>query len=486
MSSIEDRAVGTLVGLACGDAVGTTLESRPPGSFYPIDDMVGGGPFDLKPGQWTDDTAMALCLGESILDTGSMDLSDQHRRYRLWRDDGYMSSTGVCFSIGATTARQLARAERTGKAIDPDVDEEAAANGSLMRLASVPIRGYFDRDTVGHHCAMSSRTTHPARRPVDACRTLGSLIADLIAVPARGPDELGPRLGALTDRVASRSRVHPQIEAVVRGSFLKKHPADIRGTGFVVDALEAALWAVSGADFFAEAILRAANLGDDADTTAAIAGQVAGALWGVGAIPHGWLDRLAMGDRIRSIATGLVYAAHDAVPTIWPFDHLVHGWRVAPDFLAGEYPGSSDDEQANLKLNVLVDAGVRTFIDLTTHTEGLPPYAPLLDAIADARRLDLRRWDFPIPDMGTLDESGYRAIEDAIDAERSAGRQVFVHCWGGMGRTGTVVGRQLVANGITAQSALDRLVQLRSQSRKAHLRAPQTDRQVAAVARRER
>src|SRR5690606_31385470 len=142
--TIEDRAVGALLGLAVGDAVGTTLEFKRPGTFEPITDMVGGGPFRLPAGAWTDDTSMALCLAESIVDTGGMDLTDQLRRYVAWWRDGYLSSTGRCFDIGNTTSSQLSRFERTGEAIDPDPDQHSAANGSLMRLAPVPIRWYAD------------------------------------------------------------------------------------------------------------------------------------------------------------------------------------------------------------------------------------------------------------------------------------------------------------------------------------------------------
>ena len=128
-----------MFGLACGDAVGTTLEFERPGSFAPIDDMVGGGPFGLAAGQWTDDTSMALCLAESIVDTGELDLADQLRRFCLWREQGYFSSTGRLFDIGTTTTAQLSRFASTGTAIDPQPDQNAAANGSLMRLAPVPI-----------------------------------------------------------------------------------------------------------------------------------------------------------------------------------------------------------------------------------------------------------------------------------------------------------------------------------------------------------
>src|SRR4051812_3843246 len=118
-----DRARGALLGLACGDAVGTTLEFRSPGSFEPITDMVGGGPFGLEPGEWTDDTSLALCLAESILDTGGHDPSDQLRRYLLWCDCGYLSSNGRCFDIGTTTSSQLERFRRTGEPTDPTPNE---------------------------------------------------------------------------------------------------------------------------------------------------------------------------------------------------------------------------------------------------------------------------------------------------------------------------------------------------------------------------
>lgn len=176
----RDRAIGALVGLACGDAVGTTLEFKRPGTFAPIDDMVGGGPFLLKPGEWTDDTSMALCLAESLLDRGDHDPADQMRRYVLWSREGYLSSNGRCFDIGNTVSAQLRRFERTGEPIDPVPDEEQAANGSLMRLAPVPIRWHHDVARAAERSGESSRPTHPATRPVDTCRVLGAMVAALI------------------------------------------------------------------------------------------------------------------------------------------------------------------------------------------------------------------------------------------------------------------------------------------------------------------
>ncbi|MGB6058717.1 MAG: ADP-ribosylglycohydrolase family protein, partial [Microthrixaceae bacterium] len=166
--SNRGRAIGALIGLAIGDAVGTALEFQRPGSFAPISDIVGGGPFRLQPGQWTDDTSMAMCLAESILDTGVLDPADQLRRYVAWMKNGYWSSTGSCFDIGGTTSSALTRFDRTGGVVDATIDQESAANGSLMRLAAVPIRWHMDLLEAAERSGESSRTTHPASRPVDA------------------------------------------------------------------------------------------------------------------------------------------------------------------------------------------------------------------------------------------------------------------------------------------------------------------------------
>ena len=206
-----DRAVGALLGLACGDAVGTTLEFKRPGTFEPITDMVGGGPFGLKPGEWTDDTSMALCLAESILDTGSLDLEDQLRRYLLWKDSGYLSSNGRCFDIGTTTRTQFERFRRTGEAIDPQPDEEAAANGSLMRLAAVPIRWHADPATAAERSGESSRTTHAASRPVDACRLMGAMVSALIG-GAAFEEVVAPTFWQWGD-------LHPAIADIARGNL---------------------------------------------------------------------------------------------------------------------------------------------------------------------------------------------------------------------------------------------------------------------------
>lgn len=477
----SERAVGALVGLAAGDAVGTTLEFEPPGSFEPISDMVGGGPFRLRAGQWTDDTSMAMCLAESILDTGELHPDDQLRRYSAWRNDGYWSSTGQCFDIGDTTARALSRWERDGSVTDASVDQESAANGSLMRLAPVPIRWWLDPAEAAERSAESSRTTHPADRPVDACRLHGAMIAALIG-------------GAHIDEVLDSGfwtgpELDSEVAAVAKGSWRGKEPPEIRGTGFVVAALEAAIWAVAGADGFSDAVLRAANLGDDADTTAAIAGQLAGAHWGVEGIPPAWRENLAEIDRITAMAAEL----HDAAVAAgagtagdlpeWEHDGLVHAWWAAPNVLAGEYPGDTSSDVSTRKINLLVDRGVRTFVDLTTPDDRLAPYDARLADVAERRGLELARVTHPIPDVGTIEDDGYDAIVATI-AESTNQGAVYVHCWGGIGRTGTVIGCILVDQGLTGEQALTRMAALRSRTRQARSRAPESDEQSSVIHRR--
>jgi ADP-ribosyl-[dinitrogen reductase] hydrolase len=303
--STEARRVrGALLGLAVGDALGTTLEFKPPGSFEPIADMVGGGPFGLRPGQWTDDTSMALCLAESLVETGGFVPADQCRRYLRWWRQGHLSSTGQCFDIGTATRTALERFEWSGDPFSGGTTERSAGNGSLMRLAPVPLFFRRDPELAIQLAGESSRTTHALPVCVDACRYFAGLL--LGALEGRNKSALlAPRFHPVAGAWAP-GELHPEIEAVASGTFRLREPPAIRGSGHVVRALEAALWAFARADDFAGACLRAANLGDDADTTAAICGQLAGAYYGEDGIPTAWRERLALRASIETLAEGLV------------------------------------------------------------------------------------------------------------------------------------------------------------------------------------
>ena len=301
----RDRFRGCLLGLAAGDALGTTLEFEMPGTFEPIDDMVGGGPFGLEPGQWTDDTSMALCLAASLIETGGFDPRDQMERYVRWWRHGYMSSKGPgpALDIGNTTRRALADFERTGDPYSGPIDAGAAGNGSLMRLAPVPMYFAGNPAEAIDRSADSSRTTHGADEAVDACRYFASLLVG--ALTGEEKETLLSARYSSVEGLWEREPLSSKITDVADGSFKRREPPEIRGTGYVADALEAALWAFHRSHDFREGALMAANLGDDADTTAAIYGQIAGAYYGVEAIPAEWRQRLTMAAEIIVMADTL-------------------------------------------------------------------------------------------------------------------------------------------------------------------------------------
>ena len=301
--STRDRFRGCLVGLAAGDALGTTLEFSPPGSFDPIDDMVGGGPFGLRAGQWTDDTSMALCLATSLLESGGFDPVDQMGRYLRWFREGYLSSTGRCFDIGGTTRAALVRFERTGEPYSGPTDPMSAGNGSLMRLAPVPMFFAGDARVAIDRSADSSRTTHGAVEAVDACRYFAGLLVGAL----RGVDKqtLLSEHYSPVEGLWDETPLAPKIAAIAEGSFKHKQPPEIRGTGYVVDTLEAVLWAFFHTEDFRQGALKVVNLGHDADTTGAIFGQIAGAHYGAESIPTRWRQRLTMSAELTSMADRL-------------------------------------------------------------------------------------------------------------------------------------------------------------------------------------
>lgn len=299
-----ERFRGCLLGLAAGDAVGTTVEFHHRGTFESLKDMVGGGPFGLAPGQWTDDTSMALCLATSFVERGNFNPRDQMDRYCRWADGGYLSSTGRCFDIGNTVASALRRYQRDGNPYAGSTDPKTAGNGCIMRLAPVAMYFFPDLDVVERFAGDSSRTTHGAIECVDACRLFARVICRALLGQSKEDILLGDAGSFLSGE---------RISEIARGSYWTKSEEAIQGSGYVVESLEAALWAFARTDDFEHAILMAANLGDDADTTAAVCGQVAGAYYGEGGIPRPWLERLVMRPEITKLADQLAVRRNGAV-----------------------------------------------------------------------------------------------------------------------------------------------------------------------------
>jgi ADP-ribosyl-[dinitrogen reductase] hydrolase len=295
-----DRYRGCLLGLAAGDALGTTLEFEQPGEFAPISDMVGGGPFDLKPGEWTDDTSMALCLAESLVTKQAFDPVHQLETYWRWYGHGHLSVKGRCFDIGLTTAGALRRFESLPQPYPGSVDRDAAGNGSLMRLAPAPLSVARNPELAIRTAAQSSRTTHGAPECVDSCRYFaGLLLAALSGMTKREilNNEYEPAVNCFL-----KEPLAEKVAEIARGSFKKKQPPEIRGSGYVIHTLEAALWAFHTTDTFRDGALAVVNLGEDADTTGAVYGQIAGAFYGEGGIPAGWREKLAMRELIEQRA----------------------------------------------------------------------------------------------------------------------------------------------------------------------------------------
>ena len=303
-----DRRRGAMLGLAIGDALGAAVEFQSPGSFAEVTGFRAGGPHGLEPGEWTDDTSMALALADSIADVG-WDLTDQAQRYLNWYTKGVYSVNGRVFDIGITTVRALRQFQETG---DPrtsgDPSPRASGNGSIMRLAPVPVA--YVRFFPGQLGLMidrlveSSRPTHASPQCLSACAYFGVLLAGLLHGLPRDR-VLDPQWEPVR-RTHERFPFHQQILEIADGSFHVRKPPQIRGSGYVVRSLEAALWAFHDAADFRQAVLRAVNLGDDADTTGAVCGQLAGAWFGESGIPDEWRRDLAGKDLIEPILGRLI------------------------------------------------------------------------------------------------------------------------------------------------------------------------------------
>lgn len=294
---ILDRARGMLLGLAVGDALGSSLEFGPRVS-PPLArrEMVGGGPFDLEPGEFTDDTAMALALGKSLVACRGFDPRDVMDRFLSWWRTGEYSSNGTCFDIGGTTSSALARYERSGNPFAGSTAEHTAANGSIMRLAPVVA---FTIDAPTEEAVRIARDQSRLTHAHPACLSANEYLVQLLRLLLRG--ETDPLVLALP-----RFEGHPGVlraKSAIWGGMERRH---VKSTGGVVDTLEAALFSCANAPSFEHAVTLAVNCGGDSDTVGAVAGTIAGAKFGAESIPKRWLEPLAKRNTIGALALSLV------------------------------------------------------------------------------------------------------------------------------------------------------------------------------------
>jgi len=307
----KNRFIGCFVGLAVGDALGAPIEFCRRGRFKPISDMVEGGKFKLKKGEWTDDTAMALCLAESLIESHGFDPKDQMERYYRWAhsETGYMSSRPKSFGFGQTFISSLLKYRQTGNPYPGMINPKRAGNGCIMRLASIPIFFYPDKEKIIHYSGESAKTTHGMSESIYASRLFGKMLFEALS----GKDK-----EYILFHNEPEAEAPNNIKQIALGAYKDKNEDQIESTFFAGKCLEAALWCFLHTENYKEAVLKAVNLGGDADSTAAVCGQIAGAYYGLKNIPSHWLNVIAKSEMIMNMAERLCESRQGQAQEIAP------------------------------------------------------------------------------------------------------------------------------------------------------------------------
>jgi len=283
MDKLYDKVVGSFIGLAVGDALGTSVEFEIRDTYVPVTEMRGGGYFNLNIGEWTDDTSMALALADSLIECKGLDEIDLLKRFSMWYKKGSYSHTGKCFDIGRATIHAITRFGSTGQIRKHcgSVEVSQSGNGCIMRISPTAMYYLDDKDAALVVAENQSMTTHASPLCIEYSKYMVSDLIDFYN--DKTPQEIW------------------------NNDMVDKPRNDVKSTGFVVDTYDAAKWAVQNTDNFKDAVLLAVNLGDDADTVGAVTGQLAGAIYGLDSIPEEWVDVLAWKDYLYELADGLYY-----------------------------------------------------------------------------------------------------------------------------------------------------------------------------------
>ena len=315
LGRLSERYRGLLLGLAIGDALGMPVQYRRPGTFSPVGDLLAGGPFDLPRGAWTDETAQVLCLAESLVECGHLDLHDLQARLVLWQREGRLSSTGQCIGISAVTARALVAAHATGAMADIANQPARAEREPLVR-AGVAVAWTHPDLLAGIRLAQQAvLLTHASTLAVDCAAAYAVLLAGALrgmsAADLLAPDYV---MDALHDCGAGEPALHPAVRELLQGagrdlSEVRLAGVWVKDTG-ALEGLAVALGALDrGRHSFRAGVLWAVNLGGEADTNGALAGQLLGALHGSVALPAGWVAAVAEEAVLTALADGLLSEA---------------------------------------------------------------------------------------------------------------------------------------------------------------------------------
>jgi ADP-ribosyl-[dinitrogen reductase] hydrolase len=297
----RDRYVGCLVGLALGDALGAPLEfmSRQAiaASWGEVRDMLGGGWLNVEPGEYTDDTQMTLAIADSIVLRGRVDPEDIARRFVAWlrtapKDIGNITRTAIRYH------EQRVPWDEVGPRVCREMAGRCAGNGSVMRCAPVGLFHARRPAALVRDSLITSNLTHADPKSAWSTVAVNLAIVEL----------LQGRHDGLIERVAAQIE-----EPHVRETLLtapKQPRKAIRSGGYVLETLGAAFWALENHQTFEDVVVAAVNLGDDADTVGAVAGALAGAREGAGALPERWTAVLHNAEHLADTALALHRLAH--------------------------------------------------------------------------------------------------------------------------------------------------------------------------------
>ena len=306
MISRLNKFQGCFIGLAVGDALGAPIQFMERDTYFHVMGYTKGGVFYSQKGEYTDDTAMALCLAESLINSKGFDAKDQLNTYVRWLKNGYMSTRNEAYDIGITICSSIVYYMETAKTTTHINQEKYSGNGSLMRLAPVIL---FNADNIENavlYAGQSSLTTHASPIAVDACRYLAyflTLILDGASKHELFSDEATQQM----NKFFKNEPLHPEVIKIANGSYVGKKRHEIKSSGYVVHTLEAALWAFYYGETFKDTMLSAVNLGDDADTVGAVTGQIAGAYYGLNKIDTIFLEKLFNKKLILEMSEKLYY-----------------------------------------------------------------------------------------------------------------------------------------------------------------------------------
>lgn len=496
-----DNIAGMLLGLAIGDALGNTSESLSPSQrharYGEIRDYIEYQPDGRTPiGYPSDDTQLAFWTIEQLLMDGRL-IPDRLAEHFC---------NHPIYGIGQTVEKFLQNYQiqdlpwyQSGP--------QSAGNGALMRIAPVllPHLTTVSAD-LWVDTALAAMLTHNDAASTSACIAFVSLCWSLLPMSAPPSPSwwidhyvsVAQELEGMTHYHTRRKTsfnyrgslwrlVDEHVRAAYRQDLSVREACGLWYSGaFLLETVPSVLYILMRhADDPEEAIIRAVNDTHDNDTIAAIVGAAVGALHGQRQLPQRWQEGLSGRTRQwddgrvqtlieHAVARWWTEARQQTPPTTRPIDGCY--WVVPGRVLAGEYPYSLNEDETIARLERFLDAGVTVFLDLTEEDENVP-YHPLLERMAHERDLLIVYQRLPICDFGVACEEEMRTILDTIDAAVDAGHTVYVHCWFGVGRTGTVVGCYLVRHGLDGEEALERIAELLRDTSKSHAISPVTEEQ---------